>query len=146
MKKEENIFMEYINKNKGRITKARIIILNEIYRRHDHFNADDIYIELKNRNFNISRATIYRIFPVLLNAQLIREVSTNTGKKLYEHILGHNHHEHMKCEKCGALIEFKDKIIEKNINKLCSSINFVPKSHTILITGICKKCNIPVSH
>ncbi len=142
MKKEENIFSEYINQNKGRMTKARTIILNEIYRRHDHFDADDIYIDLKKRNYNISKATIYRIFPVLLKAQLIREITTNSGKKQYEHILGHNHHEHMKCEKCGALIEFKDEIIEKNIIELCSSLDFIPSSHTILITGICKKCNI----
>jgi|WetSurMetagenome_2_1015567.scaffolds.fasta_scaffold303032_2 Fur family transcriptional regulator, ferric uptake regulator len=141
MKEEENVFADYINQTKGRMTKARTTILKEIYRRHDHFNADDIYMELKQRNFNISRASIYRIFPHLLKAGLIRELNTNTGKKLYEHILGHKHHEHMKCDKCGALIEFKDDIIEKNIDKLCSSLGFVPESHTILITGICKKCN-----
>ena len=140
MEKAEDVFIGFINQNKGRMTKARITILKEIYRRHDHFNADDIYLELKKRNENISRASVYRIIPLLLESKLIREINTNSGTKLYEHILGHKHHEHMRCEKCGELIEFKDDIIENDIEKLCKKIGFTHNGHTILINGICKNC------
>ncbi len=132
---------EYIKKNGGRITPSRMIILKEIYRRHDHFDAEDIYLELKKAGQNISRASIYRTIPLLLDSGLVRELKSVDKQKRYEHILGHKHHEHMICEKCGALIEFDDVMLEEDINKLCYAEEFKPVSHQIIITGICKQCN-----
>jgi Fur family ferric uptake transcriptional regulator len=140
MNDQQEELAKYIKKMGGRLTPSRLLILKEIYRRHDHFDAEALCSELQKTHKSVSLASIYRTLPLLLDAGLIREIKTNNKKKLYEHVLGHHHHEHMICEECGKIIEFGDNPLERNIHQICERKRFLPKSHQIIITGICKEC------
>ena len=142
MKKQEKSLADFIRKSGGRMTQSRTAILEEIYRRHDHFNADDIYTELMKRGINMSKASVYRTLPVLLEAGLVREIKAIDKQKRYEHTLGHKHHEHIVCEKCGKIIEFDDRKIEEYIYRFCSEKEFEHLTHQILVTIVCKQCGM----
>ena len=51
----KDIFSTYLEKNGLRRTSERFAILEEIYSREDHFEAETLYIDIKNKNFNVSR-------------------------------------------------------------------------------------------
>ena len=106
---ELQVFRKYI-KNKGlRYTPERETIVKEIFANHDHFDVDGLYLRLRGKEKKISKASIYRTIPHLLESGLIQEVFYEDGHMHYEHIFGHQHHCHLRCVECGQIVEFRDE-------------------------------------
>lgn len=138
---EKEIFRGFL-KGKGlSLTRQRMLVLEQVYRNHEHFEAEEILKELQNREKRVSRATVYRTLSWLEKCQLIRKIDLGHGHSHFEHILGHVHHEHLYCDKCGKVIEFTDNILESRIKKIAQHYNFTITSHNVQIFGICRNCN-----
>ena len=138
---EIDIFENFLRMKGLSSTRQRKLILKEVFRNHDHFEADDIVDTLKRRKLRVSRATVYRTLAHLEECSLIRKVDLGHGHSHYEHTLGHEHHEHLYCKKCGKIIEFSDSILENRIMNIAKSKDFTVLDHTVQIFGICGKCS-----
>ncbi|GAG53227.1 unnamed protein product, partial [marine sediment metagenome] len=99
-------FDEHLAQKGLKFTPARRTILKGAFSSHKHFDTDTLYEKLRAKGENISRATIYRTLPLLAESGLVKETLRCQGKVSYEHIFGHEHHDHMVCIKCGKVIEF----------------------------------------
>lgn len=137
---EEKIFRDYLAKNDQKLTPERKEILKEAFRIHGHFDADDITIGLRSRNIRISRASIYRTLPLLVESGLLRKDFTSEKHTQYEHVYGHKHHDHLVCTDCGKTIEFSNQLIEELQNSICAEHNFKATHHILEISGLCIDC------
>jgi len=140
MKEYEKIFKEYLYKRGLKLTLPRKIIIDYIFKTHDHFDADTIYTQIRSRHKNVSRATVYRTIPLLIDAGLIRQSFRHNGKDYYEHIYGHDNHLHFFCNNCHSVIEINSDKFEPVMEQLSKKINFQIKEYKIEILGLCKKC------
>ena len=144
MKSEIEVFREFIRKKGLRNTPEREAIIKEIFSTHDHFDVDELYLRLKNKKKKISKPSIYRLIPYLLESGLIQDAFFKNGHLHYEHIYGHAHHCHLRCLKCGKVIEFEEKSLKKIEKKLAEKHDFFIKAHKFEALGYCSNCKVDI--
>lgn len=140
MTKAIEIFERYLKTKDLNLTRERKLILGEVFSNDGHLEADEIYFRLRKGNKDVSRATVYRTLGLLVDSGLVRKVYLGEDHIHYEHTFGHSHHDHLVCLKCGKVIEFSDKKIEKLQSLVCQGNGFRELSHTVQIFGYCKGC------
>jgi Fur family ferric uptake transcriptional regulator len=133
-------FREYIQEKGLRNTPEREMIIKEIFSTHDHFDVDELFLRMRNKKKIVSKASIYRTIPLLLESGLIKEVFFEDGHLHYEHIYGHKHHCHLRCICCGKNLEFADDEIAKIQNQIEKKYGFVVTSHRFELLGYCPQC------
>ena len=52
----KDIFTKYLIENKQKKTPERYMILSEIYENDGHFDIETMYIQMKNKNYRVSRS------------------------------------------------------------------------------------------
>lgn len=144
MKKKDPkvIFKEYCKTNEMRYTPERDIVIEEIYRKYEHFDIDSLFLRIRKSHpkIKLAKGSIYRTIPHLLKAGLIRLSFTDNGHSCYEKTLGHQHHDHMKCVDCGTVIDFYSKEIDRLQDTICKKLNFKMIWHVHMLGGYCSKC------
>jgi Fur family ferric uptake transcriptional regulator len=139
----ENKFREYLasRPRPQRYTEQQRDLVRYIFAQHNHFDADQLIDDMKRAGFQVpSRATVYRTLAKLVDAGLLRRLELGP-RMFYEHDYGYPQHEHLYCQKCGAVIEFQNPEIEAVIRDVCQQHHFQTDGHTFIIRGMCAECN-----
>jgi Fur family ferric uptake transcriptional regulator len=139
-KSELQVFREYLQKNRLRYTQEREQIIKEIFATHDHFDVDALYLTIRQKGINISKASIYRLLPLLIDADLIQDVFFEDGHMHYEHIYGHEHHCHLRCIECGKIEEFTDPRLNDIEGYLEERFGFKILDYKLDVKGLCPEC------
>ena len=140
MGNEIDLFRAYISEKGLRNTPEREEIINEIFADQDHFDVDELYIRLRQKGSKISKASIYRNIPHIIESGLIKEVWHENGHMHYETVYGHRHHCHLRCLGCGKVIEFVEKGLKDIEARLSRQNGFEIVDHRLDITGYCSDC------
>ncbi len=140
MKKEEEIFGEYVRNKNLKSSSQRQQILKIFLKSERHLTADELYHEAKKVSAHIGYATIYRTLKHFCESGLCREFKCEDGVTRYEHLYGHRHHDHLICTKCGKFIEVVDSGIEKLQEELARKEGFMLTKHKLELYGLCKNC------
>lgn len=136
----ERIFRRVLVRRGLHYTRERIEVLREVLRSHDHFDANELHGRLQRRKARVSKATVYRTVALLSESRILREVFHSPQGARYEHVYGHEHHEHMICLACGKVIEFGSPGLERIQEKACRENRFEPVRHHLEILGYCQRC------
>jgi Fur family ferric uptake transcriptional regulator len=140
MKSEIQVFREYIRQRGLRRTPEREEILREIFEIHGHFDVDELHLRLRNQGTKVSKASIYRVLPLLIDCGLVREVDFSDGHWHYEHIYGHAHHCHLRCLRCGEILEFEEPTLNRLEEQLARDYGYRIKGHQLQVQGYCATC------
>jgi Fur family ferric uptake transcriptional regulator len=137
---EKQKFREFLITKGLKLTKERDEILNEILAMKKHFDPEELFIRLKGKGSKVSRASVYRTIPLLIESGFIEEVERIDRHAHYEKVSKDRHHDHMICIKCGKVIEFYSPTLEMLQDEICQKEKFQGIRHSLEILGYCEKC------
>jgi Fur family transcriptional regulator, ferric uptake regulator len=135
-------FEEYLVARGLRKTDQRRFLVEQVFQRHQHFDADQLIEQLPRRgqpNY-VSRPTVYRTLKEFVDAGLLRRFELN-GRSVYEHDYGYPEHDHLYCVRCHKLIEFQSDQLSLLRDEIARQHRFRVRSHRLIIHGVCDSCS-----
>ena len=115
---------------------------------------DTLYIQMKNRNYQVSRATVYNTLDLLLECGLVVKHQFGQNLAQFEQAYGYKQHDHMICTVCSKVMEFCDPRIQQTTSTMGKLLNFEVNRHSLNIygkpildkDGLCLNCQNQVSY
>ena len=123
-----------------RWTTQRRLIARVALSSHSHYTAEELLEMCHREDQGVSRATVYRTLSMLEESGFVEGLDTGDGSRRFEHTLGHEHHDHMVCTSCAAIIEFRDEELERRQEIAAASQGFLIQNHSLKLFGLCADC------
>ena len=140
----KRILTDYLDRHGNRKTPERFAILDEIYSLDTHFDIETLYIKMKNKNYRVSRATLYNTIELLLECNLVIKHQFGKNYSLYEKAYECRQHDHIICTRCGKVAEFCDPRIQEIIDSASKNTDYTVTHHSLYLYGLCKECQVEV--
>jgi Fur family ferric uptake transcriptional regulator len=123
-----------------RITKCRSAILDVLEQSEQPISAEQIFLELKEKNVTANLSTVYRTLDVLEEKNLATKLSiTGDNRALYEfNRMVHRHY--LVCLGCKKIIAINSCPLEDYEKRLAKETDYLISGHRLDIYGYCPEC------
>ena len=133
-------FRNYLVTQGLKSTRQREIILDEFLRAGAHLSTEELYLRLRVEHPGIGYATVHRTLKLFAECGIAEPRHFGDGQTRYESSAGEEHHDHLICTDCGAIVEFENPQIEALQETVASQHGFRIERHRLELYGRCREC------
>jgi Fur family ferric uptake transcriptional regulator len=133
-------FRHYLRDQHLPVTRQRDLVAEIVFLSEDHLSVDEIERRIRVRGERVGTATVYRTLDVLVQSGLVRAHDFGQGFKRYEPMPAPSVHEHLICERCGNVNEFRNEQLERMLHLIADERNFHHRRHRVEVYGLCPAC------
>ena len=133
-------FRDYLGKHGLKATRQREVILDEFLAAGSHLSTEELYRAIRDKNPGIGYATVHRTLKLLAESGLAAQRHFGDGQTRYECSSEEDHHDHLICTLCGAIVEFENPGIERLQEEVARKHGFLLRDHRLDIYGECAGC------
>lgn len=133
-------FRAYLATQGLKSTRQRDIILDEFLRAGEHLSTEELYLRLREQHPHIGYATVHRTLKLFAECGIAEPRHFGDGQTRYESRAGEEHHDHLICTDCGAIVEFENPQIEALQESVARQHGFRIERHRLELYGRCRDC------
>ena len=139
----KKLYEAYLRRKGLELDEFRLKVLKAALSFHLHFRPEDLAGQIGGEP-DVEK--LVQVLEELCDAGLMRKVITESGKPSYEHVIGHLHHDHLVCLKCGRVQEFYEPAIERLQEEVSRRYRYHLVRHSHTIYGLCPECARKYAH
>lgn len=140
MKPIEKEIIAKLRQRGYKLTPQRRAVLNVIATSQEHLTPAAIYNRAKQEHPSIGLVTIYRTLDILAELGAICEVNPEGSSRSYLIRKASEHHHHLICSDCGAVVDFTACDLDELEQRLSRKTGFKIEGHLLEFVGHCQKC------
>jgi Fur family ferric uptake transcriptional regulator len=130
----------YIEGKGLRKTVQREAIIQAAFSTAEHYTAEELIEMARRIEPTVSRATVYRTLPLLVESGLLKEIDIGKDHKTYDpNFINRPHHNHLICIDCQQVVEFEDHYMETLEDCISKRLGFTPYSKNVRIEAHCDR-------
>ena len=131
-------FNAFIAEKGLRRTVQRDAITAAAFGTTEHYTAEDLLRMARKIEPSVSRATVYRTLPLLVECGVLKEMDFGKDRRFYDpNSNEHPHHNPLICVDCNRIVEFEDQHIELLEDCISKRLGFSPASKSLRIEANC---------
>lgn len=105
------------------------------------FTADELLQQLQDAGPGVGRATVFRTLDLLAQNAVLDRLHRPDGCHSYVVATpGNQHHHHLICSACGAVVQFEECTVEPLLAALSDRTQFSISGHWLEVFGLCVAC------
>ena len=131
-------FETFLRRKRLKMTAQRRSMVRAVLTKRGHFTAEELYHKLLSDGEAVAMATVYRALSLFEEAGLIEGHDFADGMRRYERLLDREHHDHMICVECRAVIEFTNDKIERLQHQVAKEHGFRLDDHSLTMFVRCQ--------
>jgi len=130
-------FQSYLSEKGLRVTSQRLAIFEAAYAQKEHFTAEELLDRARRIDDSVSRATVYRTLPIMIESHLLREVDIGSGEKFYRPVEGNTQVAQVVCVDCDRIFEISAPFMEWYGSTVSSKLGLKPISQRLQVSAQC---------
>lgn len=130
------VFRRFLKSQDLKYTPERADILNAIIQRDDVFEVEELMMDMRQRGYRVSKATLYRTIKLLQDAGIITQALFDSKQAHYQLIYGKAPRDYMVCMKTGKHLEFTNAELIALRDRICREHGWEPVGHRFQIYAI----------
>lgn len=137
---EREQFVKLFKQDRIRQFEDRLAILDVFLRCERHVTARELADLVARQHLHVAPAFVEETMELMCRYGFAQAIKLDDGTVYYEHRHLGQHHDHMICTKCQAIIEFENQDLERLQQQIARSYGFHVLQHKMELYGICRQC------
>lgn len=130
--------LQHMRERGGRITTALRAVVEVLDATDDHLTAQDIAAAVQGAHPAIHGSTVYRALDRLSEAGMVSHLHVGHAPIVYH--LGHDHHGHLVCGRCGAVLDVPATVLGPVATQVARDYGFTVEPSHLALGGLCSGC------
>ena len=127
-------------------SRQREVIAGVFFATGGHPTVEELFAEVRQVDSRIGRTTVYRTLRLMTSCGLAQSRRFLDGEMRYERSDDRRHHDHLVCERCGGIVEFRDSRLEAFQSQVAKDHGFLITEYRMDCYGLCARCRRPRRH
>jgi Fur family transcriptional regulator, ferric uptake regulator len=145
MEKVRQRFRDFLVHKELRVTNQRMAILDAAFGMERHFIAEQLLEVARKVDKSVSRATVYRSIPIMVEGGFLREIDVGRDHKFYvADATGASNHVQVVCVDCDRIFEVDAPFMGWYAQGVAQKIGLKAESIRLQVVARCDgqlKCN-----
>ncbi len=137
-KEPDREFQKFLARKGLRATRARLNLYEACFRLREHFTAEELLRAARKRNRVISRATVYRTLPLLVESGAVKEIDIGKDYKFYIAAAGRPVAQaEVICLDCDKIYEIDAPFLEWYAQSIAAKVGLRAVSRRLQVRARC---------